>query len=209
MSQGGTNGAALVRAIQAIDAKHREAADFLLTHMPEHDLRELSPALFTENLVLAEEAFAAAPWRAKIPREVYLNDILPYASVNERRDNWRRLLREKCAPLGGIANEGSTFLYRYDFGDDWEHEIRVERVVKGDGKDIVCTGGARACPPEDCGGSSGYAGLLKVLADKEHGEHARMRQWVGGGFNPEMFDMEGVNKGLASLSRRRGRRAKK
>lgn len=116
---------------------------------------------------------------------------------------------EKCAPLGGIANEGSTFLYRYDFGDDWEHEIRVERVVKGDGKDIVCTGGARACPPEDCGGSSGYAGLLKVLADKEHGEHARMRQWVGGGFNPEMFDMEGVNKGLASLSRRRGRRAKK
>lgn len=99
LAQGGTNGAALVRAVQALDAKHREAADFLLTHMPEPDLRELPPALFVENLLLAEEAMSAAPWRAKIPRDVYLNDILPYASVNERRDNWRRVLREKCASL--------------------------------------------------------------------------------------------------------------
>lgn len=99
VAAGGTNGAAIVRAVQSLDTKHREAAEFLLTHMPEHDLRELSPALFTENLLLAEEAMSAAPWRAKVPREVYLNDILPYASVNERRDNWRRLLREKCAPL--------------------------------------------------------------------------------------------------------------
>ncbi len=99
IAKGGTNGAAIVRAVQSLDAKHRDAADFLLTHMPEHDLRELSPALFTENLLLAEEAMAAAPWRTKVPRDVYLNDILPYASVNERRDNWRRVLREKCAPL--------------------------------------------------------------------------------------------------------------
>lgn len=99
MTRGGTNGAAIVRTVQALDPKHREAAEFLLTHMPELDLRDLSPALFTENLLLAEEAIAAAPWRAKIPRDVYLNDVLPYASVNERRDNWRRLLREKCAPL--------------------------------------------------------------------------------------------------------------
>lgn len=99
LAQGGTNGAALVRAVQALDAKHRDAAEFLLTHMPEPDLRELSPALFVGNLLLAEEAMDAAPWRTKVPREIYLNDILPYASVNERRDNWRRLLREKCAPL--------------------------------------------------------------------------------------------------------------
>ncbi|MBK7998200.1 MAG: hypothetical protein IPK15_05575 [Verrucomicrobia bacterium] len=99
LDKGGTNGAAIVRAVESLDTKHRDAAEFLLTHMPEHDLRELSPALFTENLLLAEEAMSAAPWRAKIPRDVYLNDILPYASVNERRDNWRRILREKCAPL--------------------------------------------------------------------------------------------------------------
>lgn len=99
IAKGGTNGAELGRAVQSLDPKHRDAAEFLLTHMPEHDLRELSPALLTENIILAEEAIAAAPWRTKVPREVYLNDILPYASVNERRDNWRRVLREKCAPL--------------------------------------------------------------------------------------------------------------
>lgn len=97
--KGGTNGTALVRVAKSLGHTHRDAVEFLFTHMPEHDLRELSPALFTENLVLAEEAISAAPWRAKIPRDVYLNDILPYASVNERRDNWRRVLREKCAPL--------------------------------------------------------------------------------------------------------------
>lgn len=99
IDNGGTNGGALVKAVQSLDATHRDAAEFLLTHMPELDLRELPPAMFIENLLLAEEAMTAAPWRSKVPSEIYLNDVLPYASVNERRDNWRRLLREKCAPL--------------------------------------------------------------------------------------------------------------
>ena len=67
--------------------------------MPDQDLRELPANLLVENIVLADEAFAKAPWRARVPREIFLNDVLPYASVNERRDDWRRLLRETCAPL--------------------------------------------------------------------------------------------------------------
>ncbi len=99
ITKGGTNGYALALAARSLAPVHREAAGFLLTHMPEHDLRTLPPALFTENIVLAEESMAAAPWGAKVPREIFLNDVLPYASVNETRDNWRRPLREKCAPL--------------------------------------------------------------------------------------------------------------
>lgn len=75
----------------------------------------------------------------------------------------------------------------------------------GDGEGIVCTGGARACPPEDCGGPPGYAGLLEILANPNDDEHASTRQWVGGKFDPERFDAVAVNKKLATLSKRRGR----
>lgn len=55
---------------------------------------------------------------------------------------------------GGLA-EGQTFLYRYDFGDGWEHDVMVEQVLKSPQEVPArarCLAGARACPPEDCGG---------------------------------------------------------
>jgi hypothetical protein len=56
---------------------------------------------------------------------------------------------ESAAPLGAVARVGATFLYRYDFGDDWEHVVSVERFLE-DGADVIeCISGARACPPED------------------------------------------------------------
>jgi hypothetical protein len=107
---------------------------------------------------------------------------------------------EQAAPLGALAEPGSSVLYRYDFGDDWEHDIVVSRAE--DGKDVfVCTGGARACPPEDCGGVSGYANMLAILGDPNHAEHREMRTWVGGKYNPEKFDREAVNKKLARLAK--------
>jgi hypothetical protein len=50
------------------------------------------------------------------------------------------------------------FVYEYDMGDFWQHDIRIERVLLLDRSKLypVCTGGAGACPPEDCGGPSGY-----------------------------------------------------
>jgi hypothetical protein len=116
------------------------------------------------------------------------------------------LVDEEGAPLGAVAHEGSTFIYRYDYGDDWEHQIKVERQTSGDTEAIVCTGGARASPPEDCGGAGGYLRLLEVLANKEHEEYVQMSQWVGRRFDPEKFDKVAVNKRLTALSRRLGRR---
>lgn len=118
------------------------------------------------------------------------------------------LIDENAASLDAVAIEGAKFLYRYDFGDGWEHIIKAKRV-QGDGDQaIVCTGGARACPPEDCGGPYGYANLLEVLADPKHEEYAEMKEWVGGGFDPEKFNIAAVNKQLAALSKRLGRRRK-
>jgi hypothetical protein len=57
------------------------------------------------------------------------------------------------------------FIYKYDFGDSWEHEVLVEEVLPPDPdfKHPVCLGGANACPPEDCGGIPGYYDLLAAL----------------------------------------------
>lgn len=115
---------------------------------------------------------------------------------------------EHGAPLGAVAREGSTFVYRYDFGDDWEHEVLVERIAQGAGETITCTGGERACPPEDSGGVSGYAHLLEVLADPNDKEYAAVKRWVGRGFNPDKLDIGAVNKKLATLWKRLGRRRK-
>jgi hypothetical protein len=64
------------------------------------------------------------------------------------------------------------------------HSLVLEEVMKSDFQlpSPVCLDGARACPPEDCGGIHGYEHLLSVLADPSHPEHREMRRWVGGGF---------------------------
>jgi Plasmid pRiA4b ORF-3-like protein len=109
---------------------------------------------------------------------------------------------EFAAPLGAVANVGTSFLYRYDFGDDWEHDVTVEGVSAGTDEGFACTGGARACPPEDCGGPPGYANLLEILADPSHPEQRETKKWAGRRFDPEKFDVTAVNRKLGTLSKR-------
>jgi pimeloyl-ACP methyl ester carboxylesterase len=63
------------------------------------DLQTLSAGFLLENLTLADDTFASVAWREKIPRDIFLNEVLPYACVNETRDDWRKMLRKICAPL--------------------------------------------------------------------------------------------------------------
>jgi hypothetical protein len=110
---------------------------------------------------------------------------------------------EDGAPLGALVRAGSRFVYNYDYGDDWEHQITVERVISGsDDEVITCTGGARACPPEDCGGPHGYARMLEVLANPKDEEHGEMKRWVGRAYDPERLDLVALNKKLAALKKR-------
>jgi len=91
--------------------------------------------------------------------------------------------------------------YEYDPSDTWKHEILVERSVVAEEhlSYPLCTGGARACPPEDCGGVGGYETLLEALADDEHEEHEATLLRVGGSFDPEGFDRNAVNRTLHRL----------
>jgi hypothetical protein len=74
----------------------------------------------------------------------------------------------------------ATMRYTYDFGDDWEHDIVLEKVLPpGTVTSVSCLAGKGACPPEDCGGAWGYARLKQVLADPDHEEHEDLLDWLG------------------------------
>ncbi|MGH3262779.1 MAG: plasmid pRiA4b ORF-3 family protein, partial [Trebonia sp.] len=99
----------------------------------------------------------------------------------------------------------SKITYTYDFGDGWEHEIRVERVLEpaGVARRPRCVGGRRAAPPDDCGGIWGYAELAEILADPAHPEHEDRLDWLGlddaAQFDPGRFHVDAVNDRLAAL----------
>ena len=72
---------------------------------------------------------------------------------------------ERRARLGTVAGEGTAFRYVYDFGDDWEHKLVVEKgLAPVPGATYPdCVAGRRACPPEDCGGVWGYTEFLAAI----------------------------------------------
>jgi hypothetical protein len=100
-----------------------------------------------------------------------------------------------------LPREGSHARYEYDFGDDWEHLLRVEKAGPSELGVMapLCLEGARACPPEDCGGPFGYPELLEALRDPKSARHEELLEWLGGGFDPEAFDLEAVNRELRQL----------
>jgi hypothetical protein len=109
--------------------------------------------------------------------------------------------------LDAVVGLRAAFRYEYDFGDAWEHRVKVERTLSAEPGQVyaVCVLAERACPPEDCGGVWGYAELLEVLADRRHPERAERLEWLGGGFDPEAVDLGAINRRLARLAPLTGR----
>jgi len=100
-----------------------------------------------------------------------------------------------------LIRETAQFIYIYDFGDYWEHEVTVERILSSDEelRHPVCIDGKRACPPEDCGGIWGYSDLLKIIRNPAHEEYEEMMEWLGGEFDPNQFDIDEVNRRLKAI----------
>ena len=95
-----------------------------------------------------------------------------------------------------------TILYEYDFGDGWRHLLRLERLPREEGvKYPRCIAGARSGPPEDVGGTSGYADFLEAWLDPHHEDHKAMRRWVGRKFEPEQCNLDAINKAIAKALR--------
>jgi hypothetical protein len=113
---------------------------------------------------------------------------------------------ERRATLRDLVDrEGETVRYEYDFGDGWEHEIALEQLLAAEpgGRYPTCLAGARACPPEDCGGVHGYADLIDTLADPTHAEHQHLLEWLGiekgSDFDPAHFTPADANRRLDTV----------
>lgn len=103
-----------------------------------------------------------------------------------------------------VQTERGRFIYTYDFGDGWNHELLVEEireVPKGHRACIGCLDGKRRCPPEDVGGVHGFAEFLKAIQDEKHEEHESYLEWCGGSFDAGEFDVDLVNVDLAKFAR--------
>ena len=108
-----------------------------------------------------------------------------------------------------LVGVGDKLFYAYDFGDDWQHTIRLEAVLAHEvsAARAICTGGRQPGPAEDCGGVGGYA-LLLAATDPGHPDHAVARaeyaELYGSDVDPHdwaptQFDVDRINRVLAGL----------
>jgi Plasmid pRiA4b ORF-3-like protein len=126
---------------------------------------------------------------------------------------------ERNVRLEQIAGEGDNRdlrvrLRRWDRGEGrrprmtclrlwhgWEHALKVEKILPAEkGKRYpVCLAGKHACPPEDCGGVSGYAHLLEVLSNAKDEQYEELQEWIGPDFEPEAFDLDQINRTMSGI----------
>ena len=97
-----------------------------------------------------------------------------------------------------------TIQYVYDFGDDWDHSIRIERV--GEAAPAVVyprlLKASEACPPEDVGGAPRYEDFLKAIADSDHEQNDDMVRWSGGTFDPEDAQIDRIVERFDRLAKK-------
>jgi hypothetical protein len=105
LEKAGPNAGALAEAIREAPPNHRAAVGFLIANMPPGDLKALGKDYLLSNVRLAYRAREATPWGSKIPQELFFDAVLPYASVNERRDDWRQDFYDRFL---AVARESAT-----------------------------------------------------------------------------------------------------
>jgi hypothetical protein len=102
-----------------------------------------------------------------------------------------------------LWQEKQAMKYEYDFGDSWLHKIVLEKILPPDANlaGPLCVKGKCACPPEDCGGTWGFYGLLEALEDAGHPDHENAVEWLGADFDSRAFSLVDTNARLAVLAR--------
>jgi hypothetical protein len=101
-----------------------------------------------------------------------------------------------------LKKEKDQVVYEYDFGDSWEHNIILEKILEEDSRKYtpICLTGRNNCPPEDCGGVWGYYSLLETLQDPGHEEYENYLEWLGDDFDPKYFNKKEINEALQTTN---------
>jgi hypothetical protein len=89
LDKAGENRLQLEEALKQVPDSQKEAMAFLIAYMPDRDLKNLTADFLVDNVHYAYLARKNFPWARELPDSIFFNDVLPYASLNERRDNWR------------------------------------------------------------------------------------------------------------------------
>ncbi len=116
-------------------------------------------------------------------------------------DEYPTLWDKKVKIKDVLQNVGDELKYEYDMGDGWEHMVVLERIEDGGSKIARCLDGARAAPPEDCGGIDGYQELIHHRCHPEKDGYIELIEWLGDEYDPELFDLKVVNKELKGLTK--------
>src|SRR5882672_4445061 len=181
----------------------------ILAHIRPAIWRRLAvPSVFTLDQLHVALQFAFG-WQDSHLHEFKVGDAR-YGALDP--DNADLLDEAEVTLLDLLPRKASHLAYTYDLGDCWIHNVSVEHIEdtapSGGGRSmrprrsataVSCIDGARAAPPEDCGGPAGYAELLGALADESHPRHTEMRDWLGADFDPERFALADINRRLAAI----------
>lgn len=140
----------------------------------------------------------AMGWR-NLHLHAFIVDGVSYTSLDDDLDEDD--VDEGDVRLDAVLHAGQRFTYHYDFGDDWLHVVEVEFAVSDAtlSRHATCLDGQRACPPEDCGGPSGYEEFLTILKDPGDPEHREIIARLSATFDAAAFNRELVNTRLGEM----------
>jgi hypothetical protein len=127
---------------------------------------------------------------------------LHYGIPDEDWPDPEPVVDERRVRLNTLVESGARrFKFLYDFGDGWEHTVKVEDLVvpPKEGSRIRCVAGENACPPEDVGGPNAYFDFLAAIKDPAHEDHRVMLEWIGGSFDPVAFSIMDTNERLSAI----------
>ncbi|MGK0469385.1 plasmid pRiA4b ORF-3 family protein [Clostridium sp.] len=129
-----------------------------------------------------------------------LNVISEFEEIYETLEECPILLDSEVN-LSEYIKQQYTIVYRYDYGDNWEHEITIQGVNTDYDKNYpTCLMGEGNAPPEDVGGIYGYKEFLEIMANSNHIEHENMQQWARGQWYKD-FDSDAINRQLKNILR--------
>lgn len=174
------------------------------------ELKEMQPRIWrqlwvADTLTLAKldrVIQAAMGWTNSHLHEFEI-DGTRYGMADNEWPQDQPVLDDKRHRLSEVLDaDVGVFLYTYDFGDNWQHTVTVEKRLDPEERINtwpICLAGENACPPEDVGGIGGYMEFLEAIRNPLHEEHVAMWQWCGGPFDPNGFDVNAANAAIRKL----------
>ena len=152
---------------------------------------------------------AAMGWTNSHLYEIRARDV-GWSTPDPEIDWSRDFLDARKARLDEVLEDVRTkkLRYVYDFGDGWEHTIKIERLIDPEPGQLYprLTEASGCCPPEDVGGPWGYAELLEAIDDPAHERHADLHQWISDQFDPTVADLKSLSDEVAVLAKRWSRK---